>query len=98
MKLSVVAFTVTAAVVWALAVLLVGLANMQWPPYGQAFLDIIQSIYPGYDGQANITGVLVATGYAALDGLIAGLFFSLIYNCIACCCGSKCKTKGENAG
>lgn len=96
MKLCVIPFSLAAAFTWALAVFGVGLANLKWPPYGQDFLDVVSSVYPGYDGSASFPSVLVATGYAAVDGLVAGLILSLVYNCLARCCGS-CKPKQSEA-
>ena len=86
MKLSIRAFTITAAILWGAAVLLVGLANLIWPPYGQAFLELAASVYPGYEATATFNSVLIGTGYAVLDGAIGGLIFVALYNCLSSCC------------
>jgi hypothetical protein len=52
-------------------ILLVGLANLAWPPYGAAFLATVESVYPGYASTAGFGAVIVGTLYAALDGVIA---------------------------
>jgi hypothetical protein len=88
MKLSICALAVAAAIVWGGAVLLVGLANMIWPAYGGAFLEIAASIYPGYHVSQTIGSVIVGTLYAVLDGAVGGLIFAWIYNMIAGCCKS----------
>jgi len=95
MKLSVSGVTLAAAIIWGLTVLLVGLANLAWPPYGEAFLNLIDSLYPGYHHQTPVTlgTVLVGTGYAILDGAVGGLFFAVIYNLCGCC-----RKKSEGAG
>ena len=83
MKLSVKALTYASAIVWGLAVLAVGIANLLWPPYGAAFLGLVSSIYPGYKAVANVSNILVGTLYALLDGAIGGAMFAWIYNQIA---------------
>lgn len=83
MRLNIVALAVTAALVWGLSVFLVGISNLIWPPYGQAFLDLAASIYPGYYAEANFGSVIVGTLYALMDGAIAGAIFAGIYNLLA---------------
>jgi hypothetical protein len=68
MKLNVKALALTAGIVWALAVLLVGAANLLWSGYGGAFLQLMASVYPGYH----------ATG--SVDGAVCGLVFGWLYN------------------
>jgi hypothetical protein len=81
MKLGVTRLGFTAAVVWGGIVFVKALANMVMTGYGEAFLKVIDSIYPGYHmGQWGFGGVLVATLYAALDGFIIGIIFALVYN------------------
>lgn len=81
MKLSVMKFGCTVAVVWALIVFSVGLTNLISPSYGVEFLKVMDSIYPGYHfGMWGFWGVLVATLYAALDALIIGFIFAWLYN------------------
>ena len=83
MKLSIWALTITAAIIWGGAVLLVGLGNLIRPSYGGAFLDIVASIYPGYHVTRTIGSVIVGTLYGALDGAIGGLIFAWLYNLMA---------------
>jgi len=83
MKLSVRALAMTAALVWGGVVLLVGVANLIWPSYGRAFLELIASIYPGYDASGSIGNVIVGTLYAMLDGAVGGLICALLYNFFA---------------
>jgi hypothetical protein len=86
MKLSLRAFSITAGILWCAVVLLVGLANHAWPPYGRAFLDLAASIYPGYVVSEQLVSVFIGAGYALVDGLVGGLIFACLYNCIASCC------------
>lgn len=83
MKLSITALTYAAAIVWGLCVLLVGVANLLWPPYGAAFLDLMRSIYPGYKATASFGNVIVGTLYAVVDGAIGGALFAWLYNIFA---------------
>ncbi len=50
MKLDTKAFTLTVAIVWGGAVLMAGITNLIWNGYAVAFLALVASIYPGYDG------------------------------------------------
>lgn len=83
MRLDVKALATAAALLWGGAVLLVGLCNLAWAPYGQAFLEWTASFYPGYDGPAGFGSVLVATMYALVDGAVCGALLGWIYNAVA---------------
>ncbi len=80
MKLSVRAMSITSCVLWGGAVLTVGLINLIEPKYGRQFLNLIRSIYPGYQAQSNAKDVVVGTGYALLDGAVGGATFAGLYN------------------
>ena len=83
MKLNLKALTVAAAVVWAAAVLIVGVANSIWPGYGKAFLMMLASIYPGFGATGTIGDALVGSGYALVDAAVVALVFGWLYNLIA---------------
>jgi hypothetical protein len=83
MKLSIRALAITAAIIWGGAVLLVGLANLVWPTYGGAFLEVVASVYPGYNASGTIGSVVVGSLYAMLDGAVGGLVFAWLYNLVA---------------
>jgi len=83
MKLSLRSLTITAAVLWGGSFLVVSGANLLWPPYGAAFLEIMSSLYPGYEAVGTPGSVIVGTLYAIFDGAIGGAFFAWIYNCFA---------------
>ena len=82
MSLDTRATAVTAAAIWGASFLLVGAANVVWPSYGSAWLDLGASIYPGYT-PGGFGSVVVVTLYAALDGAIVGGAFAWIYNKVA---------------
>ena len=83
MKLNLKALTITLAIVWAGAIFIVGLANMIWPGYARAFLQVIASIYPGYAASGSFGDVIVGSLYALVDGAIGGLIVGGIYNIMA---------------
>lgn len=81
MKLSVKGMAIALAIVWGvLAMFLVGLANLIWPGYGKAFLDLMASVYPGYHATASLGDVVVGTLYGILDGCVCGIIVAWLYN------------------
>jgi hypothetical protein len=82
MKLSVKGLAIAAGIGWALAMLLTGLANLAWPPYGEGFLTMMASVYPGYDGPSGIGSVIVAALYALVDGAVCGAVLAWLYNTV----------------
>jgi hypothetical protein len=73
----------TGGVFWGGAVLAVAAANLVWPSYGIAFLELAASIYPGYHAGSGISSVVTGTLYAAVDGAVGGALFALLYNFLA---------------
>ncbi|MFZ3263387.1 MAG: bacteriophage holin [Terriglobales bacterium] len=80
MKFNTKALALACAIVWGLAMLVTGLANLIWPSYGQHFLQTMSSVYPGYHATRSLAEVVVGTLYGALDGLIGGAVFAWLYN------------------
>ena len=80
MKLSVKGLALASAALWGGVVFLVAVANLIWPDYGDAFLELVRSVYPGYGGTEGVAGILVGTLYGVVDGLVAGAVFAWIYN------------------
>jgi hypothetical protein len=83
MRFSVKALALTVGLFWGAAVLIVALANLVWPDYGRAFLELIASIYPGYHPSSGIGSVITGTLYGLVDGAIAGAIFGWLYNLLA---------------
>lgn len=79
-KLSVKALTITSAILWGGGLLLVGVMNLFRPGYGDAFLKVMSSVYPGYDGMASLKSIAILTGCGVFDGVMCGIAFALIYN------------------
>jgi len=81
MKLDIKAMSITVGLIWGvLAMFLVGVANLMWPAYGRAFLEVMASIYPGYTATASFGQVILGTLYGLVDGAIAGAVFAWLYN------------------
>ena len=83
MKFDIKALALTAGLFWGLAILIVALANLVWPPYGRAFLDLSASIYPGYRPGTGFGSVITGTLYALVDGAICGALFAWLYNILS---------------
>jgi hypothetical protein len=83
MRFNITALSLTAGIFWGAAVLIVASANLVWPGYGQAFLQLAASIYPGYHPGTTIGPVITATLYGLVDGAIAGAVFGWLYNGLA---------------
>ena len=63
--------------------LLTGLANLIWPGYGQGFLEVMASVYPGYHATSNFGDVIVGTLYGLVDGAVGGAVVAWLYNRLA---------------
>lgn len=83
MRLDVKASTIAVAILWGAVVFFVGIGNLIFSGYGGVFLQTVASIYPGYHAAASFGQVIVGTLYALLDGAIAGLVVSWLYNRLA---------------
>ena len=80
MKLSVKGLTLAGGIAWAFVMLAVGILNLIWPEYGDAFLSMVASLYPGFKASGTFIDVIVGTLYALVDGAICGFVFALLYN------------------
>jgi hypothetical protein len=83
MKMDVRATAITSGLFWGGAVLTVEAVNLIVPSYGSGFLKLISSIYPGYKRRRTAKQVALGAGYAAIDGVVGGLMFALLYNRLA---------------
>jgi hypothetical protein len=83
MKLNVTALAFAAGLVWGVGILVVASANLMWPGYGRAFLELCASIYPGYQPGTGAGSVITGTLYALVDGAIGGAVFAWLYNLFA---------------
>ena len=80
MKLAIRPLVITCATILGGTMLLTGLFNMWFPPYGEAFLQLMGSVYPGYTPDGSFGSVLVGTLFGVFDGALGGLVFAWLYN------------------
>ncbi len=83
MKFDVKALALASAILWGAAVFVVAVVNLFCGCYGQHFLEMLSSWYPGYHATRSIVEVLIVTVYAFFDGLIGGAVFGWLYNRLA---------------
>ena len=79
MKLDVKTLAVVLALAWGGAMFVTGMASLIWPGYGQALLEVMASVYPGYAATPSFGQVLVGTLYGILDGALAGAVLAWLY-------------------
>ncbi|MEJ2370807.1 MAG: hypothetical protein P8Y07_08150 [Gemmatimonadales bacterium] len=82
MKLDVKALALACGICWGALLLLVSLGDMIWPEYGEAILQIAESIYPGYHGPTGAGAAVIVTLYGLVDGAIGGFIFGWLYNAL----------------
>ena len=80
MKLSTKGLAMASGILWGVAMLAMGLANLIWSSYGQQFLQTMASVYFGYHATRSIAEVIVGTLYGTVDGLVGGAVFAWLYN------------------
>lgn len=83
MRFNIAAISIAAGLLWGGCLLIVGAINLIWPSYGQPFLQLCASIYPGYHPGFGVGSVVTGTLYALVDGAIGGAVFGWLYNLIA---------------
>ena len=83
MKLDVKAMALTIGLLWGAAMFLTGTANLVWDGYGEDFLDVMASVYPGYDATASFGQVIVGALYGLVDGAGGGAVIAWLYNRLA---------------
>lgn len=82
MRLDVKALATAFGLLWGGTVLLMGMGHLLWPTYGGAFLDVVASIYPGYQ-VGGVGSVIVGTLYGVVDGAAGGAILAWLYNAAA---------------
>lgn len=83
MRFNIITLSLTVGIFWGGATLLIASANLIWPSYGTAFLELIASIYPGYHVGASPSQVIIAAVYGFVDGAIGGGLFGWLYNLLS---------------
>jgi hypothetical protein len=83
MRLNITAMSMASGLLWGASILIIAAANLIWPGYGQAFLQLCGSIFPGYRPGTGMGSVVTGTIYALVDGVIGGAIFGWLYNLFA---------------
>ena len=83
MQLSIKAFAITAAIFWSAALFFVGTLHLVIPDYGIQFLEVVGSIYPGYEAGTGFGSVIIATCLGFIDAGIGAAIFAWLYNLFA---------------
>ena len=83
MKLDIKAFALAIGLLRGVAMLLTGIGNLLFPGYGQDFLNMMGTIYPGYEAVPSIAQIAIGTIYGLVDGAIGGALLAWLYNCFA---------------
>ena len=83
MRFNVIALSAAAGLIWGAAILIVACANLIWPTYGRAFLELAASVYPGYHPGNAIGSVITGALYGLVDGAIGGAIFGWLYNILS---------------
>ncbi len=78
--LSVKHFALTCGLVWGGGLCAISLIQLISPSYGVAFLSVMESVYPGYQGMEGVIGAVVIFLYGLVDGVVAGGIFAWLYN------------------
>ena len=89
MRINIKRASLTFGMFMAILMFVVGLARLVAPDYGQAFVEVMASLYPGYTGTATFGQVIIGALYGALDGAIGGAVFGWLYNCYSGCLSSS---------
>lgn len=77
MKFGIKGMALASGILRGFAMLGMGLVNLIWSSYGQQFLQLMASVYPGYHATSNIAEVIVGTLYGFVDGLVGGCGFRM---------------------
>ena len=88
MKLRVIALALAFGVFFGGSVLVVALANVAYPDYGQDFLNLVGSVCPGYRltlahvtlAHGNVIAAVVGSLYGFTNGAFCGAVFAWCYN------------------
>jgi hypothetical protein len=83
MKLSIKGMAVAAGLLGGGAILFVGLINLYAPNYGLSFLEMMSSVYPGFQVSHTVGSVMYGSICGLFDGAIAGSLLAWLYNSCA---------------
>lgn len=68
---------ISGGVIWGLLIFIATLISLNFN-YGNAFLEVVASIYPGFE--VSLLGSFIGLVYGFIDGFAALFIFGWIYN------------------
>jgi len=80
MRLDVKAFAIAGAAIGGLKVLKVLLIRQVVPGYGESFVQLLVSLFPGFHGVPGVGSVLTALGYVMVDAAVWAAVMAWLYN------------------
>jgi hypothetical protein len=80
MKFNIAAAAITGGVCAVIAIGGTGLVNMVVEGYGEPFLQMMASVYPGYDASGSVGDLVIGCIYGAIDGMIGCAVLAWLYN------------------
>ena len=83
MRFNVTALALAVGLTWGAAIFLVAAANLIWPGFGRAFLEILASVYPGFRPGTGAGSTVTGALYGLVDGVIGGAVFAWLYNLLS---------------
>ncbi|OGT97659.1 MAG: hypothetical protein A2298_05040 [Gammaproteobacteria bacterium RIFOXYB2_FULL_38_6] len=92
-RLSPWAFAFSGAIIWAVAIFIMGIINATGLTYGSGFVNAVATLYVGY--KPTFFGSIIGAIWGFFDAGIGLLIFAWLYNVFAshCCCKDKCESK-----
>lgn len=70
----------TLGILWGGSILFVGVLNRFYEGYGFEFLQVVQSLYPGYEAQSGLRNLPIGVIWALVDGFVGGILLAWLYN------------------
>ena len=83
MQLNVKAFAMAGATIGGLKVLKVLLIRQMMPGYGEPFVQLMVSLFPGFHGTPGLGSMLTAMGYVMVDAAVWAALLAWLYNRVA---------------
>mgnify|MGYP001220481444 CR=1 FL=1 len=78
---------------WATVMFAVGLVRLVLTDYGQPFVEVMASIYPGYSGHGTFFEAIIGALYGGLGGSVLGFTLAWFYSCCPGCCAPGLSSK-----
>jgi glycerol uptake facilitator-like aquaporin len=80
MKLSVKGLMFASGIGWGLIVLIVGVLNMIFTGYGEAYLNPAAGVFVWYEASGGVVDLIIGIIWALIVGGVCGIVFAWLYN------------------